>query len=331
MGGPLHSWFSSVGCLASLPYETPEAVVQAIDKRPGHTTGTHYVSISCSILGILSRYRAFSLGDGQQRFKLGSIYLQRPGDLKVAHAIAEIPGIESEILIEDWSTRNGRFEELDGWTRFQVDLKKDCLEPGYFLSAYGSVYMPVPERERQRAGWLLQAQSILNRTGLLERGWDHQDMLIAELFFVYLDWQLFIVDDGTPGSDDLPSSIYLFVENIPVDSGGVISKPSTFWSVDPRGTVTDLDIGSRLWSEGWFSVRGSGRSWENYHYAAAQVLQETSGFDPTTTSAANSHGFSTYEVSTLPIPEKGDGPKGLSETVTSSNDMQSVAVIGRLQ
>ncbi|KAJ6533772.1 hypothetical protein DFH09DRAFT_124903 [Mycena vulgaris] len=257
----------------------------------------------CSEMGSLSRYRGLSLKEAAvKNLKLGSIYLQRPGDLDIIHTIAEVSVPNSEILIEDWTTRKGNFEELPGgWTRFEVDLKMDCTEPGYFLSIYGSVYMPVADREEQRAGWLLQAHSVLNQSHVFEHGWKHEDLLIAELFFVNLDWQL-VPEAGTYSTEELPQKIYLFVEDIPIDRHGFISHPTTFWSIHPDKNVVDFPFG-HSWEE-YFSARGSGRSWEKHHYDAARVLQEQNGFDPRTAAAAESLGFPTFQLTSLSIPSK---------------------------
>ncbi|KAJ7106972.1 hypothetical protein C8R44DRAFT_323164 [Mycena epipterygia] len=297
IGGPVHAWFSSCGCLAWLPHGNTEPT-QAIVSRSRGSTSPLFL---CSTMGSLSRYRGLSLkGGSPKKLKLGSIYLQRPGDLEIVHTVAETVFSNPEIVVEDWTTRKGVFEELPGgWTRFEVDLKADCKEPGYFLSIYGSVYMPVSEREDQRAGWLIQAHSILSQTHFFEHGWKHEDLLIAELFFVNLDWQLV-----PEVSAELPEKLYLFVENIPVDARGFISKPTTFWFIHPDGSTGDLPSGSSSHSEEWFSARGSGRSWETHHYDAARVLQEENGFDSLTAAAADALRFPRYEVSVLPIPDK---------------------------
>ncbi|KAJ7429567.1 hypothetical protein B0H11DRAFT_2143030 [Mycena galericulata] len=305
LGGPVHAWFSSCGCLARVPqvpaiFESSNALVspRACRREPHESP-----LLFCSTIGILSRYRGLLLkGVNFPHLKMGSIYLQRPGELEVVHTIAEISDSDTEIIVEDWATRNGVFEELPGgWTRFEVDLKPDRSEPGYYLSCYGSVYMPVPEREAHRAGWLMQAHSLLSQSDVFEHGWGCEDMLIAELFFVNLDWQL-VPEAGTYEIDDLPLKIYVFVENIPVDGRGRVSRPITFWSTHPDGNTADVP--SHFHYEAWFSARGSGRSWESHHYEAARTLQEKDGFDSSTSAAADSLALPRYKLSAPPVPEK---------------------------
>jgi hypothetical protein len=71
-------------------------------------------------MGSLSRYRALSAkGESLKNLKLGSIYLQRPGEAEVVHPLAELVIPNAEMIIEDWTTRKGVFEELPGgWTRY---------------------------------------------------------------------------------------------------------------------------------------------------------------------------------------------------------------------
>lgn len=257
----------------------------------------------CLTMESLSRYRGLSVkGENLKNLKLGSIYLQRPGEQEVLHPIAELEVPNAEMIIEDWTTRNGGFEELPGgWTRFEVELRTDCAEPGYFLSVYGSVYMPVAERERQRTAWLLQAHSILARSEVFKYGWSYEDMVIAELFFVNLDWQL-VPEPGTFKCEELPRKLFVFVENIPVDNRGCISNSATFWSVHPDRCMADVPAGF-CW-EAWSTARGSGRSWEAHHYEAARSRQEDQGFDALTPAAVEALGVPGYQVSPFAIPEK---------------------------
>ncbi|KAJ7871031.1 hypothetical protein B0H13DRAFT_2669767 [Mycena leptocephala] len=298
VGGPVHSWFSSCGCLASVPQRKPSKAV-ALGSRKQDDSSMSF----CLTMGSLSRYRALSAkGESLKNLKLGSIYLQRPGEAEVVHPLAELVIPNAEMIIEDWTTRKGVFEELPGgWTRFEVELKTDCAEPGYFLSIHSSMYMPVAEREKQRAGWLLQAHSIFSRSDVFDRGWSYEDMVIAELFFVNLDWQL-VPEVGTYGCEELPQKLYLFVGNIPVDSGGCISTPATFWSAYPDRYTADIPTGFR-W-EAWFTARGSARSWEAHHYEAARARQEAEGFYAAAPTAVEALGFPHYAVSALAIPDK---------------------------
>ncbi|KAJ6558381.1 hypothetical protein B0H19DRAFT_135581 [Mycena capillaripes] len=257
-------------------------------------------------MGSLSRYRGLSVkGENLNHLKLGSIYLQRPGEPEVVHTFAELAVPNTEMIIEQWETRKGAFEELPGgWTRFEVELKTDCTEPGYFLSIYGSAYMPLAEREQLRAGWLLQAHSIFDRSDVLDHGWSYEDMLIAELFFVNLDWQL--VPEAATGTnssshEELPAKLYVFVENIPVNRRGCICKPAVFWSLFPDRNTTDIPAHFR-W-EAWFTARGSGRAWEAHHYYTARSRADD-GLDASTPADAEALGFPRYEVSALDIPDK---------------------------
>lgn len=118
LGGPVHAWFSSCGCLAWVPQENAvplNAMVSLVHLPELHKSSLLF----CSTMGNLSRYRGLSVkGANLEHLKLGSIYLQRPGDLEVAHPIAEISRPDPEIIIEDWATRKGAFEEVPGgWTR----------------------------------------------------------------------------------------------------------------------------------------------------------------------------------------------------------------------
>jgi hypothetical protein len=125
--------------------------------------------------------------------------------------------------------------------------------------------------------------------------------LIAELFFVNLDWQL-VPEVGTYSCEELPQKLYLFVGNIPVDCGGCISTPATFWSAYPDRNTADIPTGFR-W-EAWFTVRGSARSWEAHHYEAARARQEAEGFYAAAPTAVEALGFPHYAVSALAIPDK---------------------------
>ncbi|KAJ7763566.1 hypothetical protein DFH07DRAFT_812447 [Mycena maculata] len=303
LGGPMHSWFSSCGCLARVPPGNPVPGNALVPRARRPESSASALSF-CSTMGNLSRYRDLSLKDeNPHNLKLGAIYLQGPGDLEVVHTIAEISGPDPEIIIEDWATRKGVCEELPGgWTRFEVDLRTDCKEPGYFLSIYGSVYMPVAEREAHRTGWLLQAHSVLGKSDVLDLGWSCEDLLIAELFFVNLDWHL-VPDVENNDTDELPGRLYVFVENIPVDARGCVSRPTTFWSTQPDTCRSADDIPVHFqWER--FSARGSGRSWEAHHYEAARALQEENGFEPVTCPAAQSLTLPRYNLSVLPTPEK---------------------------
>ncbi|KAJ7452856.1 hypothetical protein FB451DRAFT_1409151 [Mycena latifolia] len=115
VGGPVHSWFSSCGCLAQVPPDTPEHTKAVISLSLGNVSSLE----SCSTMGSLSRYRALSCkGSNLENLKLGSIYLQRPDDLEIVHRIAEVAVPNPEIVIEDWTTLKGTFKVLpDGWTR----------------------------------------------------------------------------------------------------------------------------------------------------------------------------------------------------------------------
>ncbi|KAJ7352166.1 hypothetical protein DFH08DRAFT_805442 [Mycena albidolilacea] len=190
--------------------------------------------ISTSMRSLSRTCRLSVKGENLENLKLRSIYLERLGEPEVLHPIAELKVPNAEMIIEVWATRKGVSEHFPrGWTRthmvrrfrFEVELKTDCSEPGYFLSLYGSVYMPVAEYERQRAGWLLQAHSILQRSDVFQRGWSHEDMVIgtvlnsaaiqvgtdpfaAEFFFVNLDWQL-VPEQGTSNFPELPQKLCL--------------------------------------------------------------------------------------------------------------------------
>ncbi|KAF8206909.1 hypothetical protein K438DRAFT_1931052 [Mycena galopus ATCC 62051] len=293
VAGPVHSWFSSCGCLASVPDRnmTPPRTV-ALSSESSFAL--------CFTMGSLSRYRGLSAkGENTKHLKLGSIYLQRPGEKEVHLPIAELQVPNTEAIIEDWTTRKGDQGEAvpPGWTR---------------------VYMPIAERERQRAVWLLQAHSILQRSDVLKSGWSYEDMVIgerrffcrpsrtggadrltAELFFVNLDWQLFPALE-TLDHRQLPQRLFVFVKDISVDSDGYISNPTTFWSVHPDGCVTGV-TSVFMDMEECFTARGSGRSWEAHHYMAAWARQKD---DEVTLPSAEASGLPQYQVSPFGIPEK---------------------------
>ncbi|KAJ7607048.1 hypothetical protein FB45DRAFT_1011502 [Roridomyces roridus] len=299
-GGPVHTWFSSCGCLANVGPGW-----QKIKGAEHLLSSTTPVFAFCETMGILSRYRSLSFKDEFPRgFKLGSIYLRRPDEREVVATIAEIPIFDPEIIVEDWATFAGASaEELnEGITRFTVALKSDSTEPGYFLSIYSSVYTSVLERETRRAGWLAQAHSVLSHSDVFEKGWGYQDMLIAELFFVNLDCELAPADLNSDeiDLDKLPHEIYIFVENLPVDNQGRISQPTVFWSTDPDRIATDGIPGQFRW-EASFSAHGSGRAWERHHYDAVRAVQEKASVEPSTLS-----GFTLprYEVSSFDAPTK---------------------------
>jgi hypothetical protein len=90
--------------------------------------GAANVLAACSKMGNLSRYRGLSASSDEQPLKVGSIYLQRPGDLEIVHTIADVSTAEREIYIEDWTARGGVFEEFPGWTSFVFKFRSILVQ-----------------------------------------------------------------------------------------------------------------------------------------------------------------------------------------------------------